>query len=106
MWFHTESAVHLETREDGAFGAESAVGTRHYDNTGDALRALKERGVVVWALETVDGAVCLTRPRHSFTRVAGRGALVFGNEVTGVTSPFLDSCTTSSRSRRTGRRTR
>ena len=66
-----------------AFGAESAVSTQHYDNTGDALRALKERGIVVWALETVDGAVSYTTAPLPPLESPGV-ALVFGNEVTGV----------------------
>ena len=72
-----------------AFGAESAVGTRHYDNTGDALRALKERGVVVWALETVDGAVSYTTAPLPPLESPGV-ALVFGNEVTGVDQALFD----------------
>ena len=72
-----------------AFGAESAVGTRHYDNTGDALRALKERGVVVWALETVDGAVSYTTAPLPSLESPGV-ALVFGNEVTGVDQALFE----------------
>ena len=72
-----------------AFGAESAVGTRHYDNTGDALRALKEQGIVVWALETVDGAVSYTTAPLPPLESPGV-ALVFGNEVTGVDQALFD----------------
>ena len=75
-----------------AFGAESAVGTRHYDNTGDALRELKEQGVVVWALETVDGAVSYTTaPLLLWNRRAWRSSSATRSRA--WTRPFLVSWT-------------
>jgi tRNA G18 (ribose-2'-O)-methylase SpoU len=72
-----------------AFGAESAVKGSHYESTAEALKALRARGVVVWALETVDGAVSYTTAPLPALESPGV-ALVFGNEVTGVDQALFD----------------
>ena len=72
-----------------AFGAETAVASRHFDSTKDALKALKDEGKQIWALETVDGATqydATPLPPLDSSGVA----LVFGNEVTGVDASLLD----------------
>jgi len=72
-----------------AFGAEAAVATRHFESTRDAVLALKGQGVVVWALETVDGASAYASAPLPALDSPGV-ALILGNEVTGVDQSVLE----------------
>lgn len=72
-----------------AFGAETAVASKHFNSTLDALRNLKSQGsCTIWALETVDGSQAYTNaPLPPFGQ--GGVALLLGNEVTGVNPELL-----------------
>ncbi|KAJ8614619.1 hypothetical protein CTAYLR_008991 [Chrysophaeum taylorii] len=74
-----------------AFGAETAVPSRHFDSTLEAVRyAKRDLDCVVWALETVDGAVAYTEAPLPSPGTKKGVALIFGNEVTGVDMSVLD----------------
>lgn len=70
-----------------ALGAEMSVEWDYHPSTETCVRALKERGYEVYSVEQVEGAVML----HDFRAEAGkRYALVFGNEVLGVSQQVVD----------------
>ena len=72
-----------------ALGAELTVPWRHYAATEECLAELKAEGYSLWAVEQVEGAAML----DAFRPEAGRKyALVFGNEVDGVSQPAVDRC--------------
>lgn len=71
-----------------ALGAEESVAWRHYDDTLDALRALRADGYTICCLEQVDGSVSLDTWRPDPT---GRYAIVIGNEVEGVAQAVVDA---------------
>ncbi len=70
-----------------ALGAENSLPWVHYDDTLDALRALREEGYIIISVEQTERAVQLQdfRPEPG-----GRYALVFGNEVDGVRQDVVD----------------
>ena len=72
-----------------AFGAETALVTRHFDTTRAALEDLKAAGVTIWALETYDSAVSHTAAPLPPDKEGQQLALVLGNEVTGVDLSLL-----------------
>lgn len=70
-----------------ALGAENSLPWVHYDDTLDALRALREEGYIIISVEQTERAEELQdfRPEPG-----GRYALVFGNEVDGVRQDVVD----------------
>ena len=71
-----------------ALGAEDSVEWIHYDNTMDAVRALKDEGFVIVSVEQTVDSVML----DSFHRDKDRKyALIFGNEVAGVAQDVVDA---------------
>lgn len=71
-----------------ALGAEDSVRWVHYDNTMDAVRALKEEGFVIVSVEQTVDSVML----DSFHRDKDKKyALIFGNEVAGVNQDVVDA---------------
>lgn len=75
-----------------ALGATETVDWSYYSTTVEAVNALKEADYSVWAVEQVTGSVMLDK----FKPVNDKPiALVFGNEVEGVTEtvlPLVDGC--------------
>lgn len=72
-----------------ALGATETVAWEYYKNVLDAVAVLKEDGVKVWAVEQVESAVML----NDFVPEAGaRYALIFGNEVKGVSQEAIRQC--------------
>jgi len=75
-----------------ALGATETVDWSYYSTTVEAVEALKRSGYSVWAVEQVTGSVLL----NAFSPARGKPlALVFGNEVEGVTEavlPLVDGC--------------
>ncbi len=71
-----------------ALGAENSLPWEHFDDTMDAVRALKSEGYTVISVEQTERAVPLQdfRPGRG-----GRFALVFGNEVDGVRQDVVDA---------------
>ena len=71
-----------------ALGAEDSVNWEHFDDTRDAVSALKEHGYTIIAVEQTVNSVKL----NDFKPVPGnRYALIFGNEVDGVQQEVVDA---------------
>ncbi len=72
-----------------ALGAELTVPWSHCASTEECIGRLRGEGCEVWAVEQVEGSVPLERfePRPGV-----RYALVFGNEVAGVSQEAVDLC--------------
>ena len=72
-----------------ALGAEQTVAWRHFATTTEAIEALHAEGYTVLAIEQVEGAEMLGE-----AALAERTplALVFGNEVEGVSQEAVDMC--------------
>lgn len=72
-----------------ALGATDTVAWEYYKNVLDAVAALKQEDVQVWAVEQVEGSVML----NDFMPEPGmRYALIFGNEVKGVSQSAIQQC--------------
>lgn len=75
-----------------ALGATSSVAWRYFELTEDAVRYYKQQGYKIFAVEQAEQAISL----HKIPSVAKVSvALVFGNEVSGVSDAVLqmaDSC--------------
>ena len=72
-----------------ALGAEQTVAWEYCESTVSCIDALRAAGWTVLAVEQVEGAAML----DAFRPEAGRKyALVFGNEVDGVSQPAVDRC--------------
>lgn len=72
-----------------ALGAEVSVAWSRHASTEECLADLKARGYRLLAVEQVEGAVMLDRVEID---PAERYALVFGNEVEGVSQQAVDMC--------------
>lgn len=73
-----------------ALGATETVAWEYYKNVLDAIAALQNDGIEAWAVEQVEGAVML----NDFRPVPDKKyALVFGNEVKGVSPEAVQLCT-------------
>lgn len=70
-----------------ALGATESVVWSYYETTEQAVRALKEQGYKVWAVEQAADSVAL----QDF-KPADRTAVVFGNEVEGVENSVMRLC--------------
>lgn len=78
--------------EKTALGATMAVDWAHYGNTMQAVNELREAGYTIIAIEQAENSTML----HRFTPETGKKyALIFGNEVNGVSDEVmqnLDNC--------------
>ena len=84
----TATPPHKEIHKT-ALGATDTVAWEYQKNVTDVITSLKEDGTEVWAIEQVDNAVFL----NDFTPEADkRYALVFGNEVKGVSQEAIKLC--------------
>lgn len=70
-----------------ARGCDERVACRHYDQTIDAVRALKAEGYRVWGVETIQGANSVWQFECIFP-----AAFVFGNEALGISSRVIAEC--------------
>lgn len=71
-----------------ALGAEDSVPWKHFDSTMEAIDYLKEAGYTIISIEQTVGAVKLDK----FTPAkGGKYALIFGNEVDGVSQEAVDA---------------
>lgn len=72
-----------------ALGAEDSVDWRHFADTMEAVRWLRQEGYTLLAVEQCEGSTLL----HHFRPSAGtRYAVVLGNEVKGVQQQVVDAC--------------
>jgi len=73
-----------------ALGATESVDWVYYENTFDAVTALKEQGYKVFAIEQTQGSISLEQFRANVNNETL--AFVFGNEVEGVSDEVLAIC--------------
>ena len=72
-----------------ALGAELTVPWTYHESAAGCVAELRAEGYEVWAVEQVEGAVML----DAFRAEPGKKyALVFGNEVEGVSQLVVDAC--------------
>ncbi|MDE6871936.1 MAG: RNA methyltransferase [Bacteroidales bacterium] len=71
-----------------ALGAEDSVEWEHYDRTVDAVARLRDEGYSIVSVEQTVDSVPLDRLA---VEPGGRYALVFGNEVDGVSQEVVDA---------------
>lgn len=72
-----------------AIGAENSVNWQHFDDVLDVVKSLKSDGYSVLAIEQTDASVELQKMDfQSYDKVA----LVFGNEVDGVSDAVISEC--------------
>ena len=84
----TATPPHREIHKT-ALGAEESVEWSYHEDTAEYIRALKEQGYKVYAVEQVDDSIKLdTLPESLGEKVA----VVFGNEVEGVQEELLPLC--------------
>ena len=71
-----------------ALGATDSVDWMYYEETTDAVNALKEQGYKVYAIEQTEGSI----PLNQFEKNNQPIAFVFGNEVDGVDQTVIELC--------------
>ncbi|RLD45834.1 MAG: TrmH family RNA methyltransferase [Bacteroidetes bacterium] len=87
----TAKPPHREMQKT-ALGATESVSWRYFDNTVDAIKELKANGITVLSIEQADEAKMLDTYEFDFSNEI---ALVFGNEVKGVSDEVIvlsDDC--------------
>jgi 23S rRNA (guanosine2251-2'-O)-methyltransferase len=80
-----------------ALGATESVDWLYYENTKDAVLALKEQGYKVFAIEQTKGSISLENFKTHINEKSNNNsnnalAFVFGNEVEGVSEEVLAIC--------------
>jgi 23S rRNA (guanosine2251-2'-O)-methyltransferase len=85
---HTPQPPHRDIQKT-ALGATESVLWRHAENVVDEVLALKQQGFTCYAVEQVHASIALHR--HVVDANA-KYALVFGNEVEGVSQAVIDVC--------------
>ncbi len=80
-----------------ALGATESVDWLYYENTKDAVLALKEQGYKVFAIEQTQGSISLENFKNHINEKSNNNsnnalAFVFGNEVEGVSEEVLAIC--------------
>ncbi|HEX2682504.1 MAG TPA: RNA methyltransferase [Ferruginibacter sp.] len=78
---------HKEIRKT-ALGAEDTVDWKQFKNAGEAIKALKEDGYKVFAVEQAVNSTKLQDLKISNDKIA----VIFGNEVTGVEQDTIMQC--------------
>lgn len=79
---------HKEIRKT-ALGAEDSVDWKHFSNATEAIKALKETGYTVYAVEQAKNSLQLHQTEFE---AAEKIAVIFGNEVTGVEQDTILQC--------------
>ncbi len=72
-----------------ALGAEESVEWKHFPNATEAIKALKEKGYIVYAIEQAVNSHMLQKLSINS---AEKIAVIFGNEVTGVEQETILQC--------------
>lgn len=84
----TATPPHAEIHKT-ALGAEYSVEWHCYENTADAVAALKEKGYIICAVEQAQDSVMLNKLTLD---KKNKYALILGNEVKGVQQGVVDLC--------------
>ena len=85
----TATPPHREIQKT-ALGATDTVSWKHFPTTVDAINELKREGFTVYGVEQVENSIMLDKIEILQKKVA----LVFGNEISGVSQEALDICDT------------
>ena len=85
---YTPCPPHREVLKS-ALGATETVAWQHVEHTSEALQHLKNEGYALFAVEQTVGSVALDQWQPLADRPV---ALVFGNEVNGVSQEAIDLC--------------
>lgn len=72
-----------------ALGAEDSVAWKHFDDTMEAVRWLRDEGYTLLAIEQCEGSTMLNDFHPDLSL---RYAVIFGNEVKGVQQSVVDAC--------------
>jgi tRNA G18 (ribose-2'-O)-methylase SpoU len=72
-----------------ALGATESVTWRYFSSTSDAVKELKSNGVVLIAVEQVEGSISL---QNLIIEPCKKYAFVFGHEIHGVSQEVVDLC--------------
>jgi tRNA G18 (ribose-2'-O)-methylase SpoU len=83
---YTARPPHKEIKKT-ALGAEETVTWKHFSSAKDAIEALKQEGYKVFAIEQVENSISLEK-----FDAAGKTAVIFGNEVSGVEQSTIALC--------------
>jgi 23S rRNA (guanosine2251-2'-O)-methyltransferase len=83
---YTAKPPHKEIKKT-ALGAEDTVNWKHFPNAAQAIEALKKDSYKVFAVEQVQNSISLEK-----FEAAGKVAVIFGNEVTGVEQTTIALC--------------
>ena len=70
-----------------SLGAEKTVKWKHFENTIDALKELKENDFTIIAIEQAENSV-----DYKKVKISEKTAFVFGNEPSGILKDVLDKC--------------
>ncbi|MGK2860723.1 MAG: RNA methyltransferase [Chitinophagaceae bacterium] len=83
---YTAKPPHKEIKKT-ALGAEETVAWKHFSSAQEAIKALKQDGYKVFAVEQVEKSISLEKFDHT-----EKVAVIFGNEVTGVEQSTIALC--------------
>ncbi len=72
-----------------ALGATETVSWKYFPSTSEAIHLLKESGCTIYAVEQAENAISL---QHASSIKSPKIAVVFGNEVEGVSNETLKLC--------------
>lgn len=76
-----------------ALGSTETVDWVFYENTLDAVKALKEKGYKVYAIEQTEGSISLEQFKQLYQEATAHPmAFIFGNEVDGVDQEVIVQC--------------
>lgn len=84
----TATPPHREIHKT-ALGAEESVAWSHHEDTAQCVRALKEQGYRIYAVELAHGSLKLGTDMVSTDKSV---ALVLGNEIEGVQEQVMELC--------------
>jgi 23S rRNA (guanosine2251-2'-O)-methyltransferase len=84
----TPKPPHREIQKT-ALGATESVSWKHFSNTADAIKELREKGYIIIGIEQTEEAVEL---QNFDINRDHKYALVFGHEVNGVSQDIIDIC--------------
>ncbi len=70
-----------------SLGAEKTVKWKHFENTLDALKELKENNFTIIAIEQAENST-----DYKKVEASDKTAFVFGNEPSGISKDVLDKC--------------
>lgn len=91
----TATPPHREIHKT-ALGAEESVAWSYHEDTAECVRALKEQGYKIYAVEQVDDSIKLgtraSRLLAAETAAYPRVAIILGNEIEGVQESLLPLC--------------